>query len=146
MARLPVRSSARLGMKRFVLFAPSGSHVAACGILAATVPPVTFTWYQRGAATPLGWPVPVTPSLRTVCGNHNDSVPPKFVYWFCTMARICRASRSVAVPGCPEFWTLALGQLVAAMGVSGPVNVESEMLFQSTWNLYTVSALVKSHD
>src|SRR6185369_2712018 len=36
------------------------------------------------------------------------------------------------------------GQLEAASGVSGPVKVESAMLFQSTWNLYTVSAFTKS--
>src|SRR5258707_1021542 len=136
MAMLPARSRARLGMKRFVMLAPSGSHVAACGIAPATVPPVTFTWYQRGAAGPLGWlgTLP-TPGRRTVCGTHNDSVPPKFVYWFCTMARICRTSRSVAVPGCPAFWTLALGQLVAAIGVSGPVKVDSDRVVQSGWNL-----------
>jgi hypothetical protein len=29
------------------------------------------------------------------------------------------------------------------MGTSGPVNVELPMLFQSTWNLYTVRALRK---
>src|SRR3954451_8133897 len=135
MAMLPARSRARLGMKRFVMFAASGSHVVDCTVEAATVPPLTLIWYQRGAATPFGWPVPVTPGLRTVCGNHNDSVPPKFVYWFCTMARICRASRSVAVPGCPTFWTAALGQAVGLMGVSGPVNVDEPRLFQSTWNL-----------
>jgi hypothetical protein len=31
--------------------------------------------------------------------------------------------------------TAALGHAVAAMRASGPVNVDSEMLFQSTWNL-----------
>ncbi len=109
-------------MKRLVMLAASGSQVVPCTRLAATVPPVTFAWYQRGAA------VPFTPApRRTVCGIHNDSVPPKFVYWFCTMARICRTSRSMAVPGCPAFPTFALGQLVAASGVSGPVNVDSEM-------------------
>src|SRR5438874_13834061 len=110
MAMLPARSTARLGMKRLVTFAPSGSHVVVCTVGEATVPPVTLTWYQRGAATPKVF------DLRTVCGNHNDSMPPKFVYWFCTMARICRTSRSVAVPGCPAFWTAALGQLVPVSG------------------------------
>src|SRR4051794_23912485 len=129
MAMLPVRSRARLGMKRFVMFAASGSHVVLCTVEAATVPPVTLIWYQRGAATPEVF------ALRTVCGNHNDSVPPKFVYWFCTMARICRTSRSVAVPGCPAFPTAALGQAVGLIGVSGPVNVDEARLFQSAWNL-----------
>src|SRR5258708_2952277 len=113
MAMLPARSTATLGMKRFVMLAASGSHVVVCTVGEATVPPVTLIWYQRGAAVPLGWPKPLTPGLRTVCGNHNDSVPPKFVYWFCTMSRICRTSNSVAVPGCPAFATAALGQLVA---------------------------------
>src|SRR5260370_823331 len=54
MAMLPARSSAMLGIKRFVTFAPSGSHVVACGSEAAMVPPVTLTWYQRGAACPDG--------------------------------------------------------------------------------------------
>src|SRR5438067_12105498 len=109
-------------------FAPSGSHVVAWGMAALTVPPLTFTWYQRGAANPPA-------ARRTVCGIHNDSVPPKFVYWFCTMARIWSTSRSVAVPGCAALATAAFGQLVPAIGTSGPVNVESARLFQSTWNL-----------
>src|SRR6266436_9066954 len=126
---LPARSSARLGIKRLSTFAPSGSHVVACGIEPATVPPVTLTWYQRGAANPVVF------ARRTVCGSHNDSVPPKFVYWFCTIARICRTSSSVAVPGCAALATAALGQLVAAIGMSGPVKVDKERLLQSTWNL-----------
>src|SRR2546421_4925639 len=129
MAISPARSSARLGMKRWLVLVPSGSHVVACGMLPATVPPVTFTWYQRGAAKPVVF------ARRTVCGSHSDSVPPKFVYWFCTIARICKTSRRVAVPGCGALATLAAGQLVAAIGVSGPGNVGSEMVFQSTWNL-----------
>src|SRR5437660_8243079 len=129
MAMLPARSTPRLGMKRFTMFAASGSHVVVCTVGEATVPPVTLTWYQRGAATPKVF------ALRTVCGNHNDSVPPKFVYWFCTMARIWRVSSSIVVLGCPAFWTLAFGQLEPVAGISGPVKVDSEMLFQSTWNL-----------
>src|SRR5437763_9719146 len=128
MARSPARSTARLGMKRYSTFAPSGSHVAACGKFAATVPPVTSTWYQRGAANP------VVSALRTVCVVHSDSVPPMLLYWFCIIARIGSTSRLLppddgALPSC------ALGQLVAAAGVSGPVNVESANLSQSTWNL-----------
>ena len=40
-------------MKRWITFAASGSQVAACGRLGATVPPVMFAWYQRGAANPV---------------------------------------------------------------------------------------------
>src|SRR6266850_360072 len=126
---LPPRSNARLGMKRWITFAASGSQVAACGRLGTTVPPVVFTWYQRGAANPVVF------ARRTVCGTHNDSVPPKLVYWFCTIARIASTSRSVAVPDWGALAGVAFGQLVAATGTSGPVKVDSEMLFQSTWNL-----------
>src|ERR1044072_5365866 len=116
-------------MKRWSTLAASGSQVAACGRLAATVPPVTFTWYQRGAAKP------VVLARRTVCGTHSDSPPLMLVYWFCIMARNCSVSSVVAVPGCGALATLALGQLVAASGASGPVKVDSEMRAQSTWNL-----------
>src|SRR5205085_601526 len=102
-------------------FAASGSHVVACTRFAATVPPVTLAWYQRGAAKPVVFP------RRTVCGTHNDSVPPKFVYWFCTIARICRTSSRVAVPGWGAFPTAALGQLDPVPGASGPVSVDSEI-------------------
>ena len=51
--------------------------------LAATVPPVTSTWYQRGR----GEAASCCPGAR--CGlAHSDSTPPMFVYWFCTIARI----------------------------------------------------------
>ncbi len=124
----PARSIARLGTKRYMTLAPSGSQVAACGRLAATVPPVTPTWYQREAAKPLVfW-------RRTVCVTHNDSTPARFVYWFCIIARICRTSRLLP-PWEGALATDAFGQLVAARGVSGPVKVEFEMRVQSTWNL-----------
>src|SRR4051795_8342562 len=125
---LPARSTARLGMKRENVLAPSGSQVAACGRLAATVPPVTSTWYQRGAANPVVF------ALRTVCVVQSDSTPPRLVYWFCIMARIWRTSRLLP-PSDGALGTFALGQLVAARGASGPVNVEREMRFQSTWSL-----------
>src|SRR5262245_35641511 len=119
---------ATLGMNRWITLAPSGSQVAAWKMLGATVPPVTFTWYQRGAAKP------VVLARRTVCVAQSDSTPPRFEYWFCIMARIWRTSR--LLPPCEDAaGTAALGQLVAAMGMSGPVNVESEILSQSTWNL-----------
>src|SRR5262245_12500648 len=126
---LPWRSSARLGMKRCITLAPSGSQVAAWGMFAATVPPVTFTWYQRGAAKPVVF------ARRTVCGTHSDSLPPRFVYWFCIMARIWSTSMRLVVPDCGALATAAFGHEVAARGVSGPVNVDSEMLFQSAWDL-----------
>src|SRR5712692_8230084 len=106
-------------------------------MLGATVPPVTFTWYQRGAANPL------VSCLRTVCEVHSDSTPPIFVYWFCIMARIWITSREL--PGVAALGTVAFGQLLLARGMSGPVKVEREMLFQSTWNLYTVSAFRNRH-
>ena len=117
-------------MKRLITFAPSGSHVVACG---------------RSGGYGAAGDVHLVPARRgedqscsrgaRCAATHSDSVPPRFVYWFCTIARICRTSRSVAVPGCAALATAAFGQLVAASGVSGPVKVESEMLFQSTWNL-----------
>src|SRR5919202_3612050 len=104
-------------------FAPSGSKVAACVMFAATVPPVTCNSYQRGAAKPVVF------CLRTVCVAQSDSTPEMFVYWFCIIARICRTSRLLP-PSDGAFGTDALGQLVAAMGTSGPVNVDVEMWFQ----------------
>src|SRR6185369_15644337 len=109
MARSPARSSAKLGTQRCRTFAPSGSQVVACGRLAATVPPVTSTWYQRGAAKPV-----VSPR-RTVWVVHSDSTPPRYVYWFCTIARICRTSRELP-PEDSALGTAAFGQLVAASG------------------------------
>src|SRR3954471_23099115 len=123
----PLRLTARLGMNRCIPSTASGSQVAACGIAAATVPPVTFTWYHRGAAEPLS-------ARLTVCVAHSDSTPPTFEYWFCIIARICSTSR--LLPPCDgAFATPWLGQLVAAMGTSGPVKVEAAGLVQSTWNL-----------
>src|SRR5436305_10116682 len=124
----PARSTARLGMKRLMTLAPSGAQVVACGRLAATVPPVTFTWYQRGAAKPVVF------CRRTVWVAHSDSTPPRLVYWFCIIARIWRTSRELP-PREGAFATAAFGQLVAARGVSGPVKVEFEIRVQSTWNL-----------
>src|SRR4029450_11103949 len=113
----PLRFTARLDMKRCITFAASGSHVDACAIAGATVPPVTFTWYQRGAAKPLRM-------RRTVCVAHSDSVPPMFAYWFCIIARICSTSR--VLPPCDgAFATPWFGQLVAAIGMSGAVDVDN---------------------
>ena len=103
-------------------------------MFAATTPPVTPTWYQRGAAKP------VVLARRTVCAVHSDSTPPILLYWFCIMARICSTS-SALPPSEGALATFAFGHEVLASGTSGPVNVEAEMWFQSTWNLYTVTAL-----
>ena len=55
------------------------------------------------------------------------------VYWFWTMARIGMTSRGFpGVAALPGTW---FGQLLLAIGLNCPVNVEREMLFQSTWNL-----------
>src|SRR5512133_1364179 len=119
----PALFRARLGTKRYIRLAPSGSHVAACGRLEFTVPPVTFTWYHREAAKPL------VSCRRTVWVAHKDSAPLRFVYCTCIIARICSTSR--LFPPCDgAFGTLAFGHDVAATGVSGPVKVESEILFQ----------------
>src|SRR5690242_5255473 len=75
-----------------------------------------------------------------VCVTQRDSAPAKLVYWFCTMARIWRVSR--LLPGVAALPTLAFGQLEPVPWTLGPVNVESEMLFQSTWNFQMVRALV----
>ena len=56
-----------------------------------------------------------------------------FEYWVCAIARIARTSAALAVVA--AFAGVAFGQQVGASGVSGPVNVEVEILSQSTWNL-----------
>src|SRR5258708_32646841 len=71
MAMLPARSRARLGMKRLTTLARSGSQVVPCRRLGATGPPVTFAWYQRGAASPGGL------ARRTGWGIRSDSWPPE---------------------------------------------------------------------
>src|SRR6185436_16109008 len=112
-ARSPLRLTATLGMNRWMTSAPSGSHVAAWGMFGATVPPVTLTWYQRGAAKP------AVLARCTVCVAHSDSTPPMLLYWFCIIARISRTSR--VLPPREGAWARgALGQLVAAIGTSGP--------------------------
>src|SRR5262245_55046418 len=120
-------------MNRWITFAPSGSQVVACGRLGATVPPVTFTWYHRGAAKPVAF------ARRTVCVTHNDSAPLMLLYWFCIIARIASVSR-LFPPSDGTVAMFAFGQLVAASGVSGPVSVDCEMWSQSTWTLYTPTA------
>jgi hypothetical protein len=69
----------------------------------------------------------------TVWVTHSDSVPPMFEYWFCAMARTASVSRLLPPWDGTVFGGLA--HWVAAVGMSGPVNVDVEILFQSTWNL-----------
>src|SRR5438132_4704336 len=124
----PTRSTARLGRNRYITLLPSGSQVVACKSGVAMVPPVTLAWYQRGAAEPL------VSCRRTVCAVQRDSTPPIFVYWFCIIARVGSTSRLLPLSD-GAFGACEFGQLVEVVGVNGPVNVESEMSFQSTWNL-----------
>src|SRR5690348_15409936 len=132
----PTRSTARLGMKRKNVFAPSGSYVAPWATLAATVPPVTFAWYQRTVALfvllPPQLAVVKVPRL-TVWSTQSDSAPPMFVYCACAIARI--ESVSAAFAGVDAFATDAFGQQLGASCVCGPVNVDVDGLSQSTWNL-----------
>src|SRR5262249_4683668 len=135
-AMFPVRSTARLGMKRKNVFAPSGSKVAPWVRLAAMVPPVTLAWYQRIVAlfefVPPQLAIGNSPRL-TVWSTQSDSVPPMFEYWAWAIARI--ESVSAALAGVAAFATAEFGQHVGAACVVGPVNVDVDGLSQSTWNL-----------
>ena len=124
-------------MKRKNVFAPSGSNVWPCTTLAATVPPVTFAWYQRTAALP---PVValqvvfVALTLRwTVWSTQSDSAPPRFEYWAWAIARIASTSAAFAVVD--AFAGVAFGQQLGASCVCAPVNVDVDGLSQSTRNL-----------
>ena len=75
-AMSPLRSTARLGMKRFF---ESGAQVDCCRT-AEIVPPVTGSSYHRTCAAL------AVPPLPTVCVSHSDSRPPRFVYWFASSA------------------------------------------------------------
>src|SRR5919204_135857 len=65
-------------MKRFF---ESGANVDCWRGERAIVPPVTGSSYQRTCAT-FG-----EPPLPTVCVSQSDSLPPRFVYWFCIISR-----------------------------------------------------------
>src|SRR5215831_2250563 len=136
-AMSPTRSTARLGMKRKNVFAPSGSNVWPWTTLAATVPPVTLAWYQRTEAFP---PVValhvvfVALTLRwTVWSTHSDSAPPMLEYCACAIARIASTSAAFAVVS--AFAGVAFGQQLGASCVCGPLKVDVDGLSQSTWNL-----------
>src|SRR5262249_28719036 len=112
-------------------------QVAPWTVFAATVPPLTFAWYQRTEAFP---PVValhvvlVALTLRwTVWLTHSDSLPPRFVYWACAIARIASTSAALAVVA--ALAGVAFGQQFGASCVTSPVNVDVEILSQSTWNL-----------
>src|SRR4051794_909552 len=133
----PTWSTARLGMKRKDVLAASGSHVAPWTTFGATVPPVTFAWYQRTVALPPVTALQVvfvalTPRW-TVCETHSDSAPPIFEYWACAIARI--ASTSALFAGVSALAGVAFGQQFGASWTSGPVNVDVEMRSQSTCSL-----------
>src|SRR3954451_9079018 len=133
----PLWSTARLGMNRKKVFAASGSNDWPWTTFEATVPPVTFPWYQRTVALP---PVvalhvvlvALTPRC-TVCAIQSDSAPPRFEYCACAIARIASTSAAFAVVD--AFASVAFGQQFGASWVSGPVNVDVETLSQSTCSL-----------
>src|SRR5437588_190580 len=113
-------------------FAELGFHVAACSAL-PTVPPVTGTWYQRTAAWLEELPC-------TVWLSHNDSTPPRFVYWFCAISLIASVSRLLPfLDG-----TLSGGEahVLPVIESDGPVNVELAVFAQSTWNFHTLTRSV----
>src|SRR3954462_16026113 len=91
----PTRSTARLGMYRKNVLAASGSYDVPWMTFAATVPPVTFAWYQRTVPLLVFAPphVAVVNSPRfTVWATHSDSAPPMFEYCTCAIARIDNVS------------------------------------------------------
>src|SRR3954463_11490057 len=111
----PARSTARLGMKRWITLAASGSHVVACtttGIATAT-----FTWYHRGAANPVVF------ARRTVWVAHRDCAPSTRLYCSCIIPGNARASR--LLPPCDGTAAGAtLGNADPVPTTSGPVNVD----------------------
>src|SRR5919204_1811431 len=112
-------------MKRFF---ESGANVDCWRGERAIVPPVTGSSYQRTCAT-FG-----EPPLPTVCVNQSDSLPFRFVYWFCIISRY--ESVSTLLP--PLSGTLEGPTLKVAIGTFvGPVNVEFAVFPQSTWNFQT---------
>src|SRR4051812_44555525 len=117
----PLRSTARLGMKRLD---ESGPHVD-CWRSPETAPPVTGSSYQRMRA------VFGVPPLPTVCVSQSDSRPFWFVYWFCIISRQASVSRSL-----PSFSGTSDGPVsTAVMAVFvGPVKVELAGLAQLTAN------------
>src|SRR3954468_14259054 len=138
----PRRSTAKLGMKRKNVFAPSGSKVDPWATFAATVPPVTLAWYQRSVAFPplvaLQFAFVALTPRSTVWSTQSDSAPPIFVYWACAIARIGRTSAKFA--GVDALAGDSSGQQLGWSWVTGPVNVEVDGLSQTTWNLEIESA------
>ena len=99
-------------MKRKNVFAASGSKVVPWTTFAATVPPVTFAWYQRTVALPvvaaLQFEFVALSRRRTVWATQSDSAPPMFEYCACAIARI--ASTSAAFAGVDALGGVAFGQ------------------------------------
>src|SRR5262245_30447686 len=114
----PVRSTARLGMKRKNVFAPSGSKVAPWTTFAALVATVALGWYQRIVAlfefVPPQLAIGNSPRL-TVWSTQSDSAPPMFEYWAWAMALI--ESVSAGLAGVAAFATAEFGQHVGAVCV-----------------------------
>src|SRR5262245_18206569 len=112
----PTRSTASAGIQRKNVLAPSGSNVAPWTVFVATVPPVTFSWYQRTVALPPVGALQVVLSAltprSTVWETHSDSLPPMSVYWFWAIARI--ASVSSAFPGVETLAGAWFGQQLGA--------------------------------
>src|SRR5919198_1529471 len=130
-AMLPSLSTARLGIQRATV--ESGAHVDCCrGPEVTTVPPVILSWYHRGEVNV------VLPGLATLCVSHSDSVPLRFVYWFCVINR----SRNVS-SAFPLFAGTDVGATpqLASVTLKGPVKVELAALFQSTWNFQMRASL-----
>src|SRR3954451_22252271 len=133
----PTRSTARAGMNRKKVLAPSGSQVAPWTTFAATVPPVTLAWYQRTVALPPVVALQVvfvalTPRC-TVWATQSDSAPPMFEYWACAIARMGSTSAPLAVV--EALAGVAFGQQFGASWLCGPLNVDVEMRSQSTCSL-----------
>src|SRR5689334_2511368 len=118
----PFLSTARLGIHRATVL--SGAKVDCCtGPVVTTVPPVTLSWYQRGASSAM------FPGFATLCVSQSDSAPFRFVYWFWTISRSCSASSAF-----PFFAGAVPGPWVhdASVTLDGPVTVEFAVLLQST--------------
>ena len=124
-------------MKRKNVFAASGSKVLPWTTFAATVPPVTFAWYQRIVVLPvvaaLQFVFVALSRRRTEWVTQRDSAPPMLAYCACAIARIARTSAAFA--GVDALGGVELGQQVGASCVNGPVKVDVETLSQSAWNL-----------
>src|SRR2546428_7262002 len=115
-------STARLGTNRLRPSFPLSKVLCCKGPDVTTVPPVTSSWYHRMAE----FVVVVAP---TVCTSQSDSVPKRFVYWFCIITRSRIVSR--LFPSLAATVRGAAAQ-VESVTFEGPANVELAGLTQST--------------